>query len=71
MHVFSTEEGKRVLADLEGKYFIHRPTFREEALGMAYNEGQRAVALYINHMRDPKFEEFIDKVKEGSDSVFT
>lgn len=71
MHIFSTDEGKRILEDLERKYHITQTTFREDALGIAYNEGQRTVVLYIRHMMNPKFEEFIDKLKEGNDSVFS
>ena len=49
-NLFKTPDGKTVLADLEGKYFIHNTTItsldmRDHELG--YNEGQRSVVLEI------------------------
>lgn len=44
---FSTEEGKRVLKDLENTCFYNTTTFSDKALMIAFNEGNRAVFLHI------------------------
>ena len=45
-HVFATEMGKVVLADLIKRYDM-RPSFSDNALRMAFNEGERNVVLVI------------------------
>ncbi len=45
--VFSSEEGKRVLADLEKVGFYKTTTFTTDAIALAFNEGNRAFLLHI------------------------
>lgn len=45
--VFSTEEGKRVLADLEKECFGKDSTFATDPYTSAFNAGNRAVLLHI------------------------
>ena len=49
---FESEDGKKVLADLERRCFIKERTFSPDTHLTAYNEGTRGVVLYINQMRD-------------------
>ena len=46
--LFATEEGKRVLADLERVCLFKTSTFDKDALTMAFQEGLRGVYLHIN-----------------------
>lgn len=47
-HVFiKTEQGRRVLKDLMLAHSFVRPTFSENAMEMARNEGERNVVLRI------------------------
>tara|TARA_B100001027_G_scaffold153693_1_gene107969 strand:+ start:71 stop:286 length:216 start_codon:yes stop_codon:yes gene_type:complete len=61
-NLFNTEEGKRILEDLEARYAIHGTTFSPDSTETAYREGQRTVVLFIKSMlRDqPKIEEQIE-----------
>lgn len=45
--VFATEEGKRVLKDLQGVCFMNSTTINENANITAFNEGCRSVLLHI------------------------
>ena len=45
---FETEEGKRVLKDLEQVCLFKTSTFDKDALTMAFQEGLRGVYLHIN-----------------------
>jgi len=54
--IFSTEEGKRVLAHMEGIGFFKTTTFINEGLSMAFNEGNRAFLLHIKTILDMDIE---------------
>jgi hypothetical protein len=54
--VFSTEEGKRVLKDLEKIGFFNTTTFNNDAIAMAFNEGNRAFLLHIKTILDMDIE---------------
>ena len=55
--VFSTEEGKRVLADLERIGFFNTITFvPNDPYAMAFNEGNRAFLLHIKTILDMDLE---------------
>jgi len=45
--VFETEEGKKVLKDLETICMANTTTFNKDASVMAFQEGARAVYLHI------------------------
>ena len=67
MHVFALPEGKRVLEYLEKTYFIRSTTMRvDDPYGVVYSEGQRTVVLDIHRLMNPKFDEFIEKVREAN-----
>ena len=60
--VFSTEEGKRVLADLASLFGCGNVQYNGEPNDLIYREGQRSVALHIIHAvnykpQDPQFED--------------
>jgi len=54
--IFSTEEGKRVLAHMEGIGFFKTTTFINDGLSMAFNEGNRAFLLHIKTILDMDLE---------------
>lgn len=54
---FETEEGKRVLKDLEKICLFKTTTFDKDALTMAFQEGLRAVYLHINTIMNMDIEE--------------
>lgn len=58
-NVFESEEGKKILGDLEARYSIHGTTFSSDASETAYREGQRTVVLFIKSMlrEQPTIEE--------------
>ena len=55
--VFSTEEGQRVLKDLEKVCLYRATTFDKDALVMAFQEGLRAVYLHITSIMNLDIEE--------------
>jgi hypothetical protein len=55
--VFDTEEGKRVLKDLEKVCMYRSTTFDKESLTMAFQEGLRAVYLHITTVMTMDIEE--------------
>jgi hypothetical protein len=65
LHIFSGEEGKRVLEDLEKKCFMSHTTAAETPERMILNEGMRCVYLHIKMMMN--FD--MDKLKELTDAV--
>ena len=54
---FETEEGKRVLKDLEKVCMYRFTTFDKDSLTMAFQEGLRAVYLHITTIMDMDIEE--------------
>jgi len=48
--VFNSEEGQRVLEDLQKRFHIHGTVFSTEPTDTAYREGQRTVVLFIQSM---------------------
>lgn len=55
--VFSTEEGQRVLKDLEMVCMYRQTTFDKDALQMSFQEGLRAVYLHITSVMNIDIEE--------------
>ena len=53
--IFNTEEGKKVLADLEKRCHYHSTTnVKGDSHESAYMEGQRSVILFIKSMLQTK-----------------
>tara|TARA_Y100000114_G_scaffold149817_1_gene164490 strand:+ start:251 stop:493 length:243 start_codon:yes stop_codon:yes gene_type:complete len=53
--IFNTEEGKKVLADLEKRCHYHSTTnVKGDSHESAYMEGQRSVLLFIKSMLQTK-----------------
>jgi hypothetical protein len=63
--VFNSEEGKRVLKDLQSIGFFSRSTINENSNKMAYNEGMRAILLHIETMRNYDFENLKKHMEEN------
>jgi len=55
--IFSTEEGKRVLKDLEKVCLYRTSTFDKEPMVMAFQEGLRTVYLHITTIMEMDIEE--------------
>lgn len=63
--VFTSTEGKEVLADLARSNFIHRTTFVPgDAYFSAYNEGQRAAILDIFRLLKLDPSQFLNQMNE-------
>ena len=62
--VFASEEGKKVLKDLEGKCFINSPTICKEPHEMAFREGQRAVVLHIKTLLTMDIDKIRKQIEE-------
>ena len=56
--LFTTEEGKEILADLERDCYLRTSTFSTDAMEMAYREGMRSMVLHIKSMLDMDIEQF-------------
>ena len=53
--VFNSDEGKRVLADLEKRcHFLTTTNIKGDSHESAYMEGHRSVLLFIKQMLQPK-----------------
>ncbi len=64
-HVFSTDEGKRVLNDLKTRGFFYSTTVVPgDQQGSAVNEGSRVMVLYIGTMLDRSFDEILKLMGE-------
>lgn len=48
--VFKNEDGEGVLEDLKRRFYFNTTTFSQDPHEIAYNEGQRAVVLFLDHM---------------------
>lgn len=70
--VFGTDNGKKLLQDMEKKYHIHDTMVTAngvDALKLAYSEGQRSVILSIKKMIDwDKASEEISKLRSQNAS---
>jgi hypothetical protein len=62
--VFGTEEGKKVLKDLEVFCLYNEDTFDNDALFMAYKTGLRKVYLHIKVVMDMDIEE-LEKISKA------
>jgi hypothetical protein len=47
---FESEQGEKVLEDLENRFHQNKTTFSKDAIEMAYLEGQRSVILSIKNL---------------------
>lgn len=47
---FESEQGEKVLQDLENRFHQNKTTFSKDAIEMAYLEGQRSVILSIKNL---------------------
>ena len=50
INTFSTENGKKVLEDLEARCFVNNTTFNGDVNQMIYSEGTRSIILHIKSM---------------------
>lgn len=48
--VLESKEGKEVYEDLKKRFFYATTTFSQDPHEIAYNEGQRTVMLFLEHM---------------------
>ena len=72
LSTFESESGKQVLADLAKRCFTKTTTFSDDALRLAFNEGQRTVLLTINNMMNldvEKMKNLIEQQKKESNDV--
>jgi hypothetical protein len=63
--VFSTAEGKRVLADLENVCFIHRTTYSNQEGRTLLNEGMRFVVVHIKNIMNMNVEKLKKLIQKG------
>ena len=56
--IFNTNEGVRVLEDLQSRFCVHQTTFTSDSHETAFREGQRSAVLFI-----------LNLIKEGEPSV--
>lgn len=61
---FSSDSGKRVLQHLKKMCFFNQSTYNDEALRMAFNEGQRYIVIHTLNMINWPVEE-IRKLAES------
>ena len=47
IHIFESDEGKRVLEDLKKRCFVNQTTFVNDSHATAFHEGHRSVVLHI------------------------
>ena len=70
--LFTTDDGKEVLADLARRHFIHTSTFiAHDTHHSAFNEGRRSVILDILSLENIPIEELdklTRKAEDGRDS---
>ena len=45
--LFATDDGTKVMDDLQKRFHVDQTTFSNDALEMAFLEGQRSVMLFI------------------------
>ena len=45
--VFNTNEGVRILQDLEARFCVHQTTFSPDSHETAFREGQRSAVLFV------------------------
>ena len=64
LNTFGSEAGKKVLADLEKKCFIHQTTFSSAEGRTLFNEGMRFVAVNIKNMLSMNMETLKKFIKE-------
>lgn len=45
--LFATDDGSKIINDLQKRFHVDQSTFSTDALEMAFLEGQRSVMLFI------------------------
>lgn len=70
LRVFSSADGKKVLEDMEGSFYINAPTISNsnDPLRMALHEGMRNAFLHIKHMMNLDIE-LIAKLRKEQDDA--
>ena len=63
---FESEEGKKVLKDLESVCMFKMSIFNKDALTMAFQEGLRSVYLHITAIKDMDIES-LEKLGKGQE----
>ena len=64
---FETEDGKKVLKDLERRCFLTYTTFNADPYVSAFQEGTRSVVLHIKQAMDAE-SQMPEEEKDGSSS---
>ncbi len=64
-NTFSTEEGQRVLKNLEKLCFVHGTTFSVDDGVIQFNEGKRTVVVQIQNMIVMDLEKLREQLKEN------
>lgn len=68
---FTTASGKAVLLDLLSEHYMMKPVFQgtEDAIGIAFRDGQRQVVLRILSIMQLDIGEIYMLLKEGDDNA--
>ena len=64
---FATDEGKRVLKNLERLCFVNGTTFSEKPTITSFNEGKRTVVVQIQNMINMDLDKLREQLKERED----
>lgn len=64
--VFDSEDGQKVLEDLEKRCYIEQTTLSESAIKMAAKEGRRSVFMYIKQMISKEPEQILTQLREDN-----
>ena len=64
--VFNTEDGQRVLKDLEKRCFITHTTYNDSHGQMSFNEGRRSIYVHIKNLLEKDLKQVLeDLTKNG------
>jgi phenylacetate-coenzyme A ligase PaaK-like adenylate-forming protein len=63
--VFDSEDGRKVLRDLEKRCFINHTTYNDNHGQMSFNEGRRSIYVHIKNLLEKDLKQILEDLTKG------
>jgi len=60
--IFNTDDGKKVLKDLEKRCFINHTTYSDNHGQMSFNEGRRSIYVHIKNLLEKDLTKILEEL---------
>jgi len=63
--VFLTDDGKKVLQDLEKRCFMNHTTYNDNHGQMSFSEGRRSIYIHIKNLIEKDLKDILEDLTKG------